>query len=179
MFSRHVRRKGTHLSFLHVLTRAQRTRIHLCPQHWLLCHLGLFKSEFEFENSRSKGEAPLSGAEEQTARTTSVYAQCACLLIIANGEYKHSEKAQAPQTSGQRAPLGGSEFTTKAATLTRRGGGRKNWYSTHLSGLFLARFVPAPAFWFTRYLIVVPRPMPAAPRWFLIVVYKASGLDAA
>ena len=24
------------------LTRAQRTRKHFCPQHWLLCHLGLY-----------------------------------------------------------------------------------------------------------------------------------------
>ena len=24
------------------LTRAQRTRVHFCPQHWLLCHLGLY-----------------------------------------------------------------------------------------------------------------------------------------
>ena len=29
------------LSFI-VLTRAQRTRVHFCPQHWLLCHLGLY-----------------------------------------------------------------------------------------------------------------------------------------
>jgi hypothetical protein len=26
------------ISSLHVLTRAQRTRVHFCPQHWLLCH---------------------------------------------------------------------------------------------------------------------------------------------
>jgi hypothetical protein len=25
-----------------VLTRAQRTRVHFCPQHWLLCRLGLY-----------------------------------------------------------------------------------------------------------------------------------------
>jgi len=27
---------------LPVLTRAQRKRVHFCPQHWLLCHLGLY-----------------------------------------------------------------------------------------------------------------------------------------
>jgi hypothetical protein len=27
-----------HLSSLHVLTRAQRTRVYFIPQHWLLCH---------------------------------------------------------------------------------------------------------------------------------------------
>jgi hypothetical protein len=31
------------------VTRAQRTRVQLYPQHWLLCHLGLYKFEFEFE----------------------------------------------------------------------------------------------------------------------------------
>jgi hypothetical protein len=31
-----------HLCSLHVFTRAQRTRLHLCPKHWLLCHLGLY-----------------------------------------------------------------------------------------------------------------------------------------
>jgi hypothetical protein len=25
-----------------ILTCAQRTRVHFCPQHWLLCHLGLY-----------------------------------------------------------------------------------------------------------------------------------------
>jgi hypothetical protein len=30
------------LSSLHVSTRAQRARVHFCPQHWLLCHLGLY-----------------------------------------------------------------------------------------------------------------------------------------
>ena len=38
----------------------------------------------------------------------------------------------------------------------------------------LAKLLPAPAFWFTRYLIVVPRPQPAAafvvPYKYLIVV---------
>jgi hypothetical protein len=32
-----------------VLTRAQRTRVHFCSQHWLLCHLGLYSFEFEFD----------------------------------------------------------------------------------------------------------------------------------
>jgi hypothetical protein len=41
-------RAHTHLSSLHVLSRAQRTRVHFCPLHWLLCHLGLYKFEFEF-----------------------------------------------------------------------------------------------------------------------------------
>jgi hypothetical protein len=31
-----------HSKTLHVLTRAQRTRVHLCPRHWLLYHLGLY-----------------------------------------------------------------------------------------------------------------------------------------
>ena len=38
-----VHRAPTYTSALsHVLTRAQRTRVHFCPQHWLLCHLGLY-----------------------------------------------------------------------------------------------------------------------------------------
>jgi hypothetical protein len=37
---------------------------------------------------RRKGAAPLSGAGEQTAHAISAYAQCACLLFFANGEYK-------------------------------------------------------------------------------------------
>jgi len=31
-----------------LLTCAQRTRVHFCPQHWLLCHLHLYLLEFEF-----------------------------------------------------------------------------------------------------------------------------------
>jgi hypothetical protein len=34
---------------------------------------------------RRKGAAPLSGAEEQTARAISVHAQCACLLSLQMG----------------------------------------------------------------------------------------------
>jgi hypothetical protein len=34
---------------------------------------------------RRKGAAPLSGAEEQTARAISAYAQCACLLSLQMG----------------------------------------------------------------------------------------------
>jgi hypothetical protein len=34
---------------------------------------------------RRKGAAPLSGAEEQTSRATSVYAQCACLISLLMG----------------------------------------------------------------------------------------------
>jgi hypothetical protein len=30
------------LSSPYVLTRAQRTRVHFCLQHWPLCHLGLY-----------------------------------------------------------------------------------------------------------------------------------------
>jgi hypothetical protein len=40
-----------------------------------------------------KGAAPLSGAEEQTARAISAYAQCACLIslkfINLNGDYSY------------------------------------------------------------------------------------------
>jgi hypothetical protein len=43
-------RAHPHLSSLHVLTRAQRTRVHFCPQHRLLCHLGLYLLEFELQN---------------------------------------------------------------------------------------------------------------------------------
>ena len=38
-----AKRAHPHLSSLHVLTRAQRSRVHFHPQHWLLCHLGLLK----------------------------------------------------------------------------------------------------------------------------------------
>jgi hypothetical protein len=37
------------LASFQVITRAQRTRVHVCPQHWLLCHMGLYMLEFEFE----------------------------------------------------------------------------------------------------------------------------------
>ena len=32
-----------------ILACAQGMRVLLCPQHWLLCHLGLYQLEFEFE----------------------------------------------------------------------------------------------------------------------------------
>jgi hypothetical protein len=41
-------RTHPHLSSLRDLTRSQRTRMYFFPQLWLLCHLGLYKSEFEF-----------------------------------------------------------------------------------------------------------------------------------
>jgi hypothetical protein len=41
-------RVHSHLGSLHVLTRAQRTRVHFYPQHLVMCHLGLYKFEFEF-----------------------------------------------------------------------------------------------------------------------------------
>ena len=31
-----------HTILLAILTCAQRTRVYFCPQHWLLCHLGLY-----------------------------------------------------------------------------------------------------------------------------------------
>jgi len=31
------------------LTDAQRIRTHFTPQHWLLCHMGQYKIEFEFQ----------------------------------------------------------------------------------------------------------------------------------
>ena len=37
-----------HTILFAILTCAQRTRVHFCPQHWLLCHLGLYQFEFEF-----------------------------------------------------------------------------------------------------------------------------------
>ena len=36
-----------HTILFTILTCAQRTRVHFCPQHWLLCHLGLYQFEFE------------------------------------------------------------------------------------------------------------------------------------
>jgi hypothetical protein len=36
-------------------------------------------------NVRRKGAAPLNGAEEQTARTISAFAQCACLFSLQMG----------------------------------------------------------------------------------------------
>ena len=32
-------------------SKQQHTRAHSTPQHWLLCHLGLHKSEFEFDHT--------------------------------------------------------------------------------------------------------------------------------
>jgi hypothetical protein len=54
-------RAHTHLSSLHVLTRAQRTRVHLFPQHRLTCHFGLYKFEFEFEQEMPVARARVSG----------------------------------------------------------------------------------------------------------------------
>jgi hypothetical protein len=42
-------------SSLYVKTRAQRTRVHFCPQHLLLCHLGLYKPKFEFDHHLQRG----------------------------------------------------------------------------------------------------------------------------
>jgi hypothetical protein len=50
--SKGASRAHPHLRSLHVFTRAQRTRVHFCPRHWLLCHLGLYKFEFEFDITR-------------------------------------------------------------------------------------------------------------------------------
>jgi hypothetical protein len=36
------RKYMNYLSFLDVFIRAQRTHLHFCLQHWLLCHLGLY-----------------------------------------------------------------------------------------------------------------------------------------
>jgi hypothetical protein len=36
-------------------------------------------------DGRTKSAAPLSGAEEQTARAISAYAQCACLFYLQMG----------------------------------------------------------------------------------------------
>ena len=35
-------------SFRTCFVCATHAHSHFCPQHWLLCHLGLYKSEFEF-----------------------------------------------------------------------------------------------------------------------------------
>jgi hypothetical protein len=45
--------RAQRLWMLHVLTRAQRTRVNFCPRQWLQCHLGLCKFKFEFESSKS------------------------------------------------------------------------------------------------------------------------------
>jgi len=52
MNSFHFKERGVQISSsLHflftILTCAQRTRIHFCPQHWLLCYLGVYY-KFEF-----------------------------------------------------------------------------------------------------------------------------------
>jgi len=38
-----------HTILITIFKSAQSTRVHLFPLHWLLCHLGLYWSEFEFE----------------------------------------------------------------------------------------------------------------------------------
>jgi hypothetical protein len=77
---------------------------------------------------------------------------------------EHSEQARAPHTNGPRAegraPEWGSEFTTKAAT--RNTGGFILIRAQILCMWALVKLFPAPAFWFKRYLIVVPRPLFAA-----------------
>ena len=35
---------------------AQRTRAHFTPQHWLLCHVGLYWPEFEFGTNADEGK---------------------------------------------------------------------------------------------------------------------------
>jgi hypothetical protein len=46
---------------LHVLTRAKRMRVYFCPQHWLLCQLGMYKFELKYLlGAKSIGMAPRS-----------------------------------------------------------------------------------------------------------------------
>ena len=40
---------------------------HFCPQHWLLCHLGLYEFEFEFEFVPEGGETIISEEAEASA----------------------------------------------------------------------------------------------------------------
>ena len=44
-----------------ILTCAQRTRVNFCPQHWLLCHLGLYQFEFEDLFGSAKWKGRVSG----------------------------------------------------------------------------------------------------------------------
>ena len=48
-----------HTILFTISTCAQRTGVHSCPQHWLLCHLGLYYFEFEF---------PIAKRHEQIAK---------------------------------------------------------------------------------------------------------------
>jgi hypothetical protein len=36
----------------HIFDLSAHTRTHFNPQHWLLCHMGLYKFEFEFADTR-------------------------------------------------------------------------------------------------------------------------------
>ena len=61
------------LSSLHVFTCMQSTHTHLCPQHLLLCHLGLYELEFEFESSGptrkwTEGRSQVWGSEFTKSR---------------------------------------------------------------------------------------------------------------
>ena len=46
---RQLRRVGEVMCQSSTHVNEQRTRAHFYPQHWLLCHMGLYKFEFEFE----------------------------------------------------------------------------------------------------------------------------------
>jgi hypothetical protein len=92
-----------------------------------------------------------------------------------------SEQARAPQTNGPRdVPRCGSEFTSKAASL--QGGGVDRGAQANVrSGARCATQVlhrcaqavfRGAARCASQVLDRVPRPMPAAPRMYLIVVYR-------
>jgi hypothetical protein len=91
-------------------SRTARAR-HLCPKLWLLCHLGVYYFEFEFEKPQSEKDwirmfvryrnlddiyesiamrrtiGPWC-CVEKTSRAISAHAQCAFLLSFANGKYE-------------------------------------------------------------------------------------------
>ena len=56
-------------------TRAPRARAHFTPQHWLLCHLGLYRFDFEFELAAGAGAMLPEGADGRRSRLRTIEGQ--------------------------------------------------------------------------------------------------------
>ena len=55
-----------------VLCLARTERGHFNPQHWLLCHVGLYEFDFEFGEEKESGRARLNRAEKKSLNITNV-----------------------------------------------------------------------------------------------------------
>jgi hypothetical protein len=113
-----------HLNSLHILTCVQRTRVHFYPQHWLLCHLDLYKLEFEFERRAVHFRSLLP-----------IQQGCAALQSTFAGE-RHTKKESALQRP--RHLIATSAFDSR--TSPRRPAHISGASRAHTSALFSSRF---------------------------------------